>query len=480
MRDTEIDVPRYRVRWTVQSKSRLERVGLTHRHDGRVVERKEALAKAGELVDANDVWDVDLRPGLNELQVDAVNDGGLQTASVRVSYIEKPVRVEIDGLELRRAQPGVVMHSEDVRDGTLVFAKADDGLARLHGRVIWQVAKDRPADSALTVRTWVNGFQQIPTRLRPAEDRPNESIFEADMVLNRVNDNHILIKVPDLKEKKESLKRCLVRHCAKPVTEQRLNLLVVGAEAADKKHLFDRALVALGAEALANKTTVDSGRARASAEGFGRATGAFQSIGEVVVLPGSEADKYAVRDGFFRIRNAIEQGDPDRPVNDIVVFYFQGKEAIRPTGAGTSDHFLLVNDTDEDYRISCDQLATLFGESVGAQIILLDVAREPGQLGVLDPQADKIRFWPLAGDESDLIAVFRSAWLGPNQQPREVQLINMLQEAVAKFGVLGKIGKEIRTRYSEIRNYPVRYDPHLPAELADLKIGREATSDRGK
>jgi WD40 repeat protein len=480
LRDSEVDVPHYRVRWKVQSKSRLSSVQLSHRHEGRIMDRKDGLEKSAELSEGDGVWDVHLGSGLNELQVDAVNDGGLQSASIRVSYVEKPVRVEIAGLELRKAQPGIVIHSELVRDGALVFEHASDALARLHGRVVWQDAKDRPATSGLTVRTWVNGFQQIPTTLQASNDRPNESTFQADIVLNRPQDNNILIKVPDLKEKKESLKRCLVRRCDNPITDQRLNLLIVGADAADKKQLLDRALAALGVEGLANMGTATRLKSD-SIDKRKRPHGAFQSIGEVVVLTGKDADRYAVRDGFFTIRSAIEQGDPDRPINDVVVFYFQGREKIEPNSASLGGHFLLMNATDEDYRINCDQLAALFGESVGAQIILLDVSRQaPNQVGLLDPQSDRIKFWPLAGDETDLVAVFRSAWLGSAQVPSHLQLITVFQQAVSKFGVLDKIGKEISDRYTQIKDYPIRYDPHLPAELSNLKIGREATAEMEK
>src|SRR5262249_11352971 len=159
------------------------------------------------------------KPGHNTLRIEAVNGGGVEQKTVEVSYIEKPVRVEIVGLELRQAQPGsAITRGTELRDGEVIFNRLEDGLVRLHGRVILQKAADRTANTDLEVRSWVNGFRQRSTGLKKSAQHANECSFQIDLVINSAEDNHIVINVPALKVQAESLKRCRVQHCNHPVT----------------------------------------------------------------------------------------------------------------------------------------------------------------------------------------------------------------------------------------------------------------------
>ena len=91
-----------------------------------------------------------------------------------------------------------------------------------------------------------------------------------------------------------------------------------------------------------------------------------------------------------------------------------------------------------DTAISCDGLARFFGDTLGAQVLFLDVvrvaaAKPPGTEVV----RDKINQWP---DDSH-VGVFRSAWLIPGDAPEEARLLTAVQAVLPKTARLGEFAQ---------------------------------------
>jgi WD40 repeat protein len=466
-------VPKYTVRWRVQSDSPVQSVELLHQ--GQLLAQEETGGKGGPggvsprssdkastpFFEREFTRAVALKPDINMLQVRVVNDGGLQQGTaVTVTYVEKPVRVELTKLECPQL-PGANIELRLRPDGMIVIPRVPDGRVRLHGQVVWLNPEDRPSGTTLRARLWVNGFQQFPEELVPAAD-PAVSTFTSDVVLNQAKDNGIRIEVPRLKQDADNRKLCLVEECAKPVEAQRLHLLVVGIGEEDEKKLKDRALVAVQAARDPNSP--------------GRfVSPAFREIEDPIVLNGhwvrSQQVRYALEDIKLKLQR-IERGSKADPRSEVFIFYFQGPEMITREG-----HYFLTSESKwiqpgEGSGIDCKYLASLFAETVGAQIILLDVTRqkldasaEPG-----DAQ-DQIVFWP-----SDFVGVFRSAWLGPADQPPDVQLITALKDALSRVGILKRVDQEVSLRYDRVKEryaQVLRYHRRVPTELENLMLGLE-------
>src|SRR5262249_54014000 len=119
----------------------------------------------------------------------------------------------------------------------------------LHGRVVWQKAKDRRLKALEWVRVRVNGVQQVnPVKLQaPGKQKPRERSFRGELVLNLAADNRLDVDLPGLPPEDSSPTAYRV-DCARPEQEKRyLHVLAVGAGAGTRDQLRGRVLEALRA-----------------------------------------------------------------------------------------------------------------------------------------------------------------------------------------------------------------------------------------
>ena len=99
--------------------------------------------------------------------------------------------------------------------------------SKLHGSVKWSVENHDRMAERLRVQVWVNGFQQLPGLLEPMQSDEPVRQFSVPIMLNQQQDNHIEVKLPDLKDDDASPMDFFVG-CEQPQLEQRLHVVIVG------------------------------------------------------------------------------------------------------------------------------------------------------------------------------------------------------------------------------------------------------------
>jgi hypothetical protein len=385
---------------------------------------------------------VRLLPRENRFRVEAVSEGGPAEASVVIHYLHMPVRLVIDEL---RGKGTAAIKPEVRPGGELSFAAVPEGRIWIQGRVLWDQSNDEHFKQISLVRVYANGFQQVPAPLELPAANTRERQFKAEILLNRAKGNYIEFDLPDNSLEAGSRPRFEV-DCLKPVQEQRLHLLVVGVSVKekDKDQLVDRAREALE-------------------------THAFTEI-----IPYGPLTGYVSQQQIFTqlllIKKTVDATARAGAVNDVVMVYYQGGESL-----ASGNHFLLTSASHSNRglewsAVSCDGLADLFAETMGAHLLLLDVTREgTPEAGV----KDRIAQWP----EEVRAGVFRAAWLRRvGQVPNDARLLNVWGETTPKVSRLQEVDRRLADRFSQLtERYSKKsllYDEHLPVSLAELPVGQ--------
>src|SRR5204863_3268639 len=126
---------------------------------------------------------------------------------------------------------------------------------------------------------------------------------------------------------------CVVRECTDPVRGRRLHLVVVGVDETDGEALKRKALDAIGA--------------RPAASGRLEAPPAFEEVVAYEPLVGGVSRGQVLHrlKGVTRQIHAASPEGPAAALSDVVMVYYQGREAVTPAG-----DFLLSDDSrgDED------------------------------------------------------------------------------------------------------------------------------------
>jgi hypothetical protein len=198
------------------------------------------------------------------------------------------------------------------------------------------------------------------------------------VLLNRLEGNSLELDLPDLKQD-ASNRTEFAMGCLKPVKGQRLHLLIVGVGEKDEKKLIDEAFTALRA------TTDSQGKSSSPAfievRTYGPLTG-FVSPEQVYTQ-------------LCLIKKTIDLHSKNGSANDVVMVYYQGQETVDGKG-----HFFRTSASKFDPELSrsaitCDGLSAYFTETLGAQILLLDVVRTvpPAPLSAGEA-TDRISKWP--------------------------------------------------------------------------------------
>jgi WD40 repeat protein len=450
--DAKVTDPDLPVRFRVKSPSPLRRIELV-REEGVPVRHTFDLSQLQP--DAFGFYEIRsslrLEPKANRLRVEAINDGGAGSASVVVNYLRLPVLVEIDRLEIR-GQQGVFEPARQ-RDGRLSFEKLPGGWVRLKGHVTAASYNDEQFRALAWAKICVNGFQQIPAPLDPpAGNRRN---FEREILLNRADNNRIEVTLPELKADAGS-RREFSLDCLKPASIHQVHVLVVGVWEKDAKKLTEHVLEALHGRPV----------------GIDRFTTTIFGDGPPVEgqLYGPLTENVTPDRVFGQlnaIRRTIQRLARDGAVNDVVMVYYVGGESVNAQG-----HFFLTDRSRSDHvltrsAISCDGLVDNFADTLGAQLLLLDVTRpsvaQPAGAGLV---TDRIAQWYY----NPHLGVFRYAWRDAAKHPDSAWLITDLQSAIStKAPTLGRVAAYLADLIAQPpRN--LTYDRVLSDPLAELEV----------
>ncbi len=385
---------------------------------------------------------VKLRPATpTTFKLVAVNaEGGESTASVTLQLPRRPAYVVIDRLEAP-GPDGKSYTPDRIDEQGAVFNEVADGQLRLRGRVLWNGATSGPDRTAVGLRVYANGFQQIPVTLNAPAAETQESAFDATVLLTRPANNHIEVELAGLPSGDRARNQCVVKTCDAPISGRRLHLLVIGVDVKDGEALKQQALRAVGAAGPAGGPT--------PAPFFEKVVSYDPLVGGV-----------SVGDMKRRLRSVKKKideqpQDPDVPLSDVVVVYFQGREVV-----GADGLYLLSSEYDQDQSLersalSGRQIADLFGEARGARVLMLDAQRLAAE------PADAARD-PFEGGR---VGVFHAFWSGAAAPPSD--LLTLLQKGWARANTLSDLAQQV----AELCPPSLQFTKYLPGELAQLEFG---------
>jgi hypothetical protein len=294
------------------------------------------------------------------------------------------------------------------------------GRATLFGKVYWARDDDEQFKTAKQVRVFVNGFQQRPATLErfkgvKVKNRP-EREFVIDVLLNRPTDNHIEVVLPGLKQRSAN-RREFVAECANPEPIARLHVLPVV--------IRDKGSAAIDSAQLVRQLSkLVPSVAKATVVPYPPLTGSYVTPTQILAR-------------LVNIKSFLDATATAGGASDLVVVYYQGAEVI-----DTDGHYLLTsvsahNSNLQSSAVSAGSLAGLFGETLGAQILLFDLARKPGKG---DKLQDVITQWP----DQPNVSIFRYARLSPTA-PR---LLTDLSKEMAQAKVLSDLAQDLSRTFT--------------------------------
>lgn len=407
--DFKTTEPTVQLRLRVSSESPLSSV---HLYRGQQVLESLDQIEAGEggKFSIDKMVSVDLSPGVNSIKLNATNDGGQAVSSIHVSKIERPVEViverivsEVPGGRRMEILPGT-------RLGSVVsFAEATSQWnPTIEGYIRWTREAPELDSEGVRAQAWVNGFQQPPQFLEKRVDQSRQRRFRLPLVLNQNQDNRVVLRFPGLKDVDESPLELMV-DCTEPRTGQRLHVIIVGV--GDKKELREE-LVQEFVGAISAERLQGGMQFRSEAFKFGRIYD---------VLTGNHLDKSNVYASLYSIGERISQLNQSEHLNDVIMLIYQGGELVEKP----DEFFLTMQPVPENVPLADSSLRRRHLSSVeltdavqrmqGAQILLLDVARQPETIRLAEAKLPGF----------DQAAVMRYAWL---KLPVEVK--NRLMAAI--------------------------------------------------
>jgi hypothetical protein len=374
---------------------------------------------------------------------------------VVVNYIpQRPVRVVIRALRVKGAARDSLPQKEST-DNLLRFDVSPRSRVTVLGQVTWDPESDRLMRKEFPVHFYVNGLRQLPVDLETAEEGRRTRTFQAELSLTRGKDNRIQVELPDeLKRSTDNEPVCVV-DCAKPVERQRVYLLPVSVGETDEAALMKGLYKALQADT----TDLEPNRFKTPVFFEGRVYGPLTGyVNRRQVLTQLNRIKEDIRDRKQRDL----RGREDAPA-DVLMLYFRGADSIGPGN-------YVLRTSDRKVAITRDELLRQFQATLGAQIVFLDVAREPAAEVVRLRQ--RLDHWP----DDSRVSVFRYAWMDPKVvRQDEPWLIKALADALRQDGRLQEVAVVAKTQYEKLAREKARlsYYEYYPQELAELLLGKK-------
>jgi hypothetical protein len=460
VRDVQVTRSDFTVHFQVHSKTKLEHVKLLHeRHEAVSVEVSKAEAQPdGSFLLSAEV-PLKLDSGVNTLQIEALNKGGVQTSPpLEINYAYRPVQLRVDTLVATR--PGSKETPEkSLPGGEIAFDPQDEGRLRLNGRVLWDEADDHRLQSAKVVRVYVNDFQQLPAVLdKPIEKKPRERNFHTNLVLNRDKGNHIELDLPGLTKVFDKNQTSFNVDCLKPERSQRLHLLIVTMKDRDPKPL----------EKQIRQAFESGGGGAGGAGGPGQAVKAFDPIFSYPSLADYRVKPSYVRFQLVEIKNSIQKlSKIGAASSDVVAVYYRGGEAVNAEGNLFQTSLTRPGEETRESSLTCDEVVGIFEETPGAQILLLDVDRRAASL---DRDRIESGSW---GQYYPRVGMIHYAWLGQANAPKNAALLRAIEQAMGQSTRLVEVKdgvERIASASPDFQNKVLIYKSYLPKDLQAMVV----------
>jgi hypothetical protein len=435
-KDTAVTIGEQELRARITSSALLNTVTL-------IREGSSPFAKQIPLADlkrdARNVYEVkvnvDLVAGGNSLRLEAINDGGKGEDALVVTYLKTPVRLEIKYLypkgnagQENRIEPTPVPNG----NGKLIFKGVPVADCVVRGFVYWDKEKDDQLRGILPVevRAYVNGKRQRSALLSAAAAGERRRAFEVDVLLTESANNVIEIELPELAQEASNPSE-LHADCGKPRGEQFGHLLIIGTGKTKEKALIDKALQAIQGEDTKEEVKgLKVFRAAAFRRGY-----IYPPLIGATITP----DKVLTQ--LQSIRREINNHAGLGSANDVLLVYYEGNEAVTAEG-----HFLRTDRSryDDDLKTSAltvDRLEHFCANTMGAQVLLLDVARDESIRAAASVE-DKDEVLKRPGRTH--VSVFRCLTLLDHlDAPSNPVLLASWQQATKTHVRLGDVGTDI-------------------------------------
>jgi WD40 repeat protein len=452
--DIKATKPDLTVRARIKSAGPLKRVDLIR--EGRAAERISVDLR-GAKPNPQGFYEVaapiKLVPQENVLRVEAVNaDGSVLSTPVAVTYVAKrPVRVEIQHL-IAKGTTTEITPLQSSFDTSLLFGQVPSARVWVVGQVTWDPQSDALLAKDYQIDVYVNGLRQMPVDLAPASGNERARSFRAEVSFTRSRDNRLEIELPpELKRSADNQPRCVV-DCKKPAERQRVYLLPIAVGERDEKKLLDKIFEALQAQDI----NVKEQRFRTPAFFEGRLYGPLTGyVNRRQVLTQLNSIKQEMIS-----QKRIDLRKAGEAPTDVLLLYFRGADSV---ASGKYE----FRTSDRRIAIAREQLLKEFGESLGAQILLLDVDRQ-GAAAMDDGQ--RLARWP----DDSRVSVLRTAWLD-SKNPRSGApfLLDSLAEAMRRAGKLGAVVADVKSQFEKMdtTKSKLAFDNYYPDPLAELPLG---------
>ena len=341
IRESTVSEPVVKVRFKVESDTDLSHVEVVRA--GKLQKRFDAPIRTKDGTYDFELPAIALDWGVNELKLEATNDGGAAQTTVRVNVPPQPVQVAVESMQIGPAAPKL----EPELDGKL--PPVPIGRATINGVVRWSSADDEALSKARFVRVFVNGFQQLPVPLKPAVAKSRVRRFEVPVVLND-KDNRVEIDLPELKQDAGNRRKFLVP-CDQPITGQQLHVLVVAPQEKEEAKLIDGLVRALKAEKIGPNLF---------------RTPVFEAVH--VHMIARHVQLLEISSRLDRIAEALKERARAGSPNDLVMFYYQGKDSNGPQGP-----VLWTSEQSPWLQLSLDDLSNNYLKRfAGGQVLILD------------------------------------------------------------------------------------------------------------
>ena len=400
-----------------------------------------------------------LTAGANRVRIEVRNRGGVTAQDFAITYLPPPVSISLEQL-LTADAVSVIHAAENFIDNPAFEGSVVQGTTTLVGRIRW-IPGHRPAGKNWTIRVWVNGFLKTLKVPAPAEGT-EQAEFKVPLILN-LSKNRLRIEAPEITSSHQKLAiddhsvtalQNVFVSCTEPEQRQRLHLVLMGVQMEHGRNVCRAADLTEAAAAALRIHTPET---------------AFASVKSYTTLVGEKAIGRNLRTMMVLIEAEISQQRLASGINDVVMFYYRGREYRSVGGEFLLEDFQnYENPVEHPQSISESYLAGLFEHLPGAHVVFLDIENAQNELSASLQ-------WPRFPN----LGLFRVAWSGKKPLPNPPgPLFSALQVAtdVSKSKVtasLGTIQELLRTQLpSSTSDSRFVLETFVPDDLLQLVIAR--------
>jgi WD40 repeat protein len=403
----------------------------------------------GFTADANPT--LPLREGVNQFEVAAVAGEARAAYPFSVSFTPPPVRVVIDGLE-ETGEGGAATPLAAAGEGKPY--QAAGGFVLVRGRVIWAGTGEAANSAGHEVVLVANEVRHLPVELAAPAGGSREARFVAPLFLNAA-DTQVRAEVRNrgradgLAQQKVADAAVVVRS-TKPITQQRLHVLVIAPLVSDTERaaLAREVIAAVGGELPADQPIFH--RMPFKHKAFVRTT-LYSPLVHNVSKPGVVGLLQDVED---EIRKLADGAGAKGWVNDVVLVYYQGRDQVGKDGLvrlHTTQSITYLGQAGARFALRMDELPA----TPGVRLQLLNVTEPEGQAQAADPL-------------STVPLLLRYAW-----KDREAagDLLPLFREASARKPTVGEVVDWVSGQVEKKADRAFRPTITLPAAVRDRRLG---------